>query len=235
MAYVEMTIKMMEQFGISVSLSSVVEEGHTAGYTVTGGATYDSRDYHIEPDLSAACYFYAMGAVLKVPAKVYGVYRKSLQGDIQFISLLEDMGCRVKEEADGIVVFPSEKALKGGCWNLSSFSDQALTLAVIAPLCDSKVVIEGIGHIRYQECDRMNAIITNLKTLGIKAEMTDTSITIEPGVFHAADIETYEDHRVAMSFTIPGLLTEGVNIVDPMCCRKTFENYFEVLEEAVLK
>ena len=235
MAYVEMTIKMMEQFGISVSLSSVVEEGHTAGYTVTGGATYDSRDYHIEPDLSAACYFYAMGAVLKVPAKVFGVYRKSLQGDIQFISLLEDMGCRVKEEADGIVVFPSEKALKGGCWNLSSFSDQALTLAVIAPLCDSKVVIEGIGHIRYQECDRMNAIITNLKTLGIKAEMTDTSITIEPGVFHAADIETYEDHRVAMSFTIPGLLTEGVNIVDPMCCRKTCENYFEVLEEAVLK
>lgn len=189
--------------------------------------------YEVEPDLSAACYFYAMGAVLGVQAQVKGVHFDTLQGDIQFLKVLEKMGCSLEEHLQGIVLYPPKDGLEGGCFDLSAFSDQALTLAAIAPFAKAPVSITGIGHIRFQECDRIKAICANLFALGVKVEEKDGDILIHPGVIHGADIETYEDHRVAMSFTIPGLMTEGVKILNPMCCRKTFENYFECVERFV--
>ena len=116
---------------------------------------------------------------------------------------------------------------------MSSFSDQTLTLAAIAPFADSKVEITNVGHIRLQECDRINAIIGNLSGMGIEAFEKDGNITILPGNPKAAEIETYDDHRVSMSFSLPGLICDGIVIKDPYCCRKTFENYYEVLEKAV--
>lgn len=227
MAYVEMTIAMMKQFGVAVLASKEKE------YIIAGNAAYHSIDYQIEPDFSAACYFYAMSPLLKVPAKVHAVQLMGLQGDIQFLYVLKDMGCTLFEENDGVVVLPPQDGIHGGEWDLSSFSDQALTLAAIAPFANAPVIIRGISHIRFQECDRIQAIETNLAAMGIQYGELEDGIMILPGIPHGCSIETFDDHRVAMAFSLPGLVTEQIEIQNPGCCRKTFENYFEVLESYV--
>lgn len=228
MSYVKMTIAMMEQFGVKVDC--LTEDT----FRISGDASYTARDYRIEPDVSAAAYFYAMAPVLSVPAKVHHVHWKSLQGDITFLHVLEAMGCGSVELEDGIRIYPPQEGLCGGMFDLSAFSDQALTLAAISCFAKSPVTIEGIGHIRYQECDRLHAIVTNLTDMGIRCEEPEEgTIRIYPGQPKPCEIETFEDHRVAMAFAIPGLVTDGIVILDPGCCRKTFETYFEVLEEAV--
>lgn len=249
MAYVDMTIQMMEQFGLLV-------EKIPDGYYIPAAASYRAQNYRIEPDVSAACYFYAAGAVLGVPAKVRNVHFKSLQGDVRFLEVLGEMGCTLNDGADGIRLVPwnggGTQAGKMMCrlhipddrkegWSLASFSDQALTLAAIAPFADAPVVVGRIAHIRYQECDRMNAILTNLRAMGVSCEETDGGIRIDPVQSclqggenpHGARIATYEDHRVAMAFSIPGLVVGNQVIENPACCRKTFEDFFEVLEAGV--
>lgn len=229
MAYVEMTVAMMEQFGVTVHRPS------PDTFCIPGDAAYKARAYQIEPDVSAASYFYAMCPILKVPAKVANVHWDSLQGDTAFLHVLEEMGCSSVEEPEGIRLLPPETSLKGGCFDLSAFSDQALTLAAISCFAEEPVTITGISHIRYQECDRIHAIVSNLKRMGIRCEETaEGSLTIYPGTPHGCEVETFEDHRVAMSFALPGLVTGGIVIKNPGCCRKTFENYFDVLESCVL-
>lgn len=226
MAYVEMTVKMMEQFGVRVKR---IQDG----FCIPEGSGYHALDYNIEPDLSAACYFYGMSPLLKVPAQIHGVHKDSLQGDIQFLDVLVQMGCTLEEHQEGIKLCPPTGEFKGGSFDLSSFSDQALTLAAIAPFASTPVEINHVAHIRYQECDRIHAIVSNLKSLGISVTEQEGNIVIQPGATKGCQIETFDDHRVAMAFSLPGLLTEGVEILDPGCCRKTFENYFEVLEEVI--
>jgi 3-phosphoshikimate 1-carboxyvinyltransferase len=225
MAYVDMTVAMMEQFDVTV------ERDGDGTFTVHRDAAYQARDYGIEPDISGACYFYAMSLLLKVPSKVYGVKWDSLQGDIRFLKVLVSMGCRTREEEDGILLLPPERGIRGGEWDLSAFSDQALTLAAIAPFAEDTVTIRNIGHIRYQECNRMKAIVQNLTVMGISCRSQNDDIVIHPGKPHGCMIETYEDHRVAMAFTVPGLVTDGICIKNPACCRKTFENFFDIIEK----
>lgn len=227
MAYVEMTLRMMEQFGVSV------EREDAGTFRVPGAAHYQALAYEVEPDVSAAAYFYAMCPVLHVSAKVFHVHKDCLQGDIAFLRVLQQMGCRSEEEADGIRMDPPEGRMRGGSFDLSAFSDQALTLAAIGCFAELPVTIRNVGHIRYQECDRLAAIEENLARMGIACEVSGGDITILPGQPHGCEIETFEDHRVAMAFAIPGLVTPGITIVNPMCCRKTFERYFKVLEEKV--
>ena len=193
-------------------------------------ADFHTGDYIIEPDVSAACYFYAMGAILGQKSIVADVHFDSMQGDLAFLHVLEKMGCQLRETEEGIELIPG-KQLHGGSFDFSEFSDQALTMAAIAVFADSDVRIEGVDHIRMQECDRINAILFNLKEMGIEAAESDGVITIHPSKPHAAQIQTFDDHRVAMAFTMPGLIIDGIIIENPMCCRKTFENYFECLEQ----
>lgn len=229
MAYVELTLAMMRQFG-----AEVIREGDGT-FRVPGDAGYRPREYLVEPDVSAAAYFYAMCPVLGVSSLVRNVHRDCLQGDIRFLGVLEEMGCSSIETEDGIRMEPPKDGkLHGGSFDLSAFSDQALTLAAIACFADAPVTIRGIGHIRYQECDRVNAILQNLAAMGIAARRPEEdSVTVEPGTPGPCRIETFDDHRVAMAFAIPGLVTPGIVIENPLCCRKTFENYFELLEQRV--
>lgn len=133
-----------------------------------------------------------------------------------------------------VVSGPEGGRLKGGFTvDMSAFSDQALTLAAIAPFADEPVTITGIGHIRLQECDRIEAIVHDLTALGIRTEEKSDAVTIYPGTPKGCEIETYDDHRVAMSFALTGLRTEGVRILNPSCCKKTFAEYFTVLEEVL--
>ncbi len=232
LSYVDLTTAMMADFGVDTKKSVC---GDAIVYTVDCETGYSARDYNIEPDMSAASYFYAMAAVLGVHVTVKGVGTDMLQGDTEFIALLGRMGCIVDctDRETVTVTGPAGGKLKGGfSLDMSSFSDQALTLAAIAPFADAPITITGIGHIRLQECDRIHAIVQNLTALGIKTEETESSVTIYPGSMTGADIETFDDHRVAMSFALTGLRTEGVRILNPSCCSKTFAQYFEVLEKA---
>jgi len=227
MAYVNMTMRMMQQFGVAVERTIV------GAYRRKNDATYMARDYVIEPDVSAACYFYALSPLLRVKVKVKNVHMDCLQGDIKFLKVLVRMGCKIESEEDGVLMFPPKEKFLGGSFDLSSFSDQALTLAAIAPFANSKVCIMNIGHIRYQECNRIEAIVKNLGKMGIAAIEQKNNVFILPGVPVACEVETFEDHRVAMAFALVGTMVDGITIDNPSCTRKTFENYFEVLEESI--
>ena len=143
------------------------------------------------------------------------------------------MGCKVENDEDGVVMFPPKDKFLGGSFDLSSFSDQTLTLAAIAPFASSKVCIMNVGHIRYQECDRIQAIVKNLSKMGVAAIEQKDNVFILPGKPQGCVVETFEDHRVAMAFSLVGTVVDGIQIENPSCTKKTFENYFEVLEESV--
>lgn len=223
-AYVTISMKMMDEFGCRV------EQQDDDTYRVMPGQDYKAKDYQIEPDISAACYFYAIAAVTGNEGKVMHVHSDTTQGDFKFLQVLEKMGCRIKEEQDGVVVTGvTDGQLSGIRVNMSDFSDQTMTLAAIAPFADGDTVIDGVGHIRGQESDRIHGIVTELARMGIRCEEREDGLTIHPGEVHPAVVQTYDDHRMAMAFTVTGCKAEGIVIDNPGCCRKTFENYFEVL------
>ena len=223
-AYVGITMKMMVEFGCQVCR---LDENT---YRVMRGQTYRGREYQIEPDVSAACYFYGLAAVTGSEVKVMHVHSATTQGDIKFIDVLEQMGCHVKEERDGVVVTGVKCGqLRGVHVDMSDFSDQTMTLAAVAPFADSETVIDGVGHIRGQESDRIHGIVTELARMGIRCEERPDGITVHPGEVRPAVVNTYEDHRMAMAFSLVGCRVKGIVIDNPGCCRKTFENYFELL------
>ncbi len=199
--YVKMTLDMMWSFGVSV-------EEKDGMYTVNG--MYSAKQYDIEPDISAACYFYAMNKILGTDISVKGVMPHSMQGDIKFINLLQDFN--------------------GGKIDMHAFSDQTITLAAIAPYLDNPTEIVNVAHIRGQECDRITAICENLAVMGIKYEERNDGIKIYPSQPKSATIKTFGDHRVAMGFALTGLRADGIIIENAEVCSKTFKNYFEVLD-----
>ncbi len=232
-SYVHMTEQMMCQFGHP----GVLEYGENC-YQVRK-QPYHAQEYLVEPDVSAACYFYAIAAVTGGTTVVKHMPEHSLQGDIKFLDVLEEMGCTIQwipgegSTRELQLTGPEQGKLHGITVNMSDFSDQALTLAAIAPYADSPVTIRGVAHIRRQESDRLKVMETELGRMGIRCEQLEDGIVIHPGQPHGARIQTYQDHRVAMAFTITGLRTEGIEIADPLCCRKTFADYFEVFEKGL--
>ena len=209
MAYVHMTADMMWSFGADV------QEEHVEGgnlYTVKGA--YSARKYDIEPDISAACYFYAINRILGTDIRVKGVMPRSMQSDSKFIELMRG-------------------GFDGGEVDMSAFSDQALTMAAIAPYFSKPTHICGIEHIRGQECDRIAAIICNLSAMGIECREEGSGVVIFPGTPRPAELQTFGDHRVAMSFAITGLRAEGIVIKDAEVCAKTFREYFTVLDDLI--
>lgn len=228
MSYIEMTCRMMQQFGVTAS--RINEDT----FLIRKGQHYHALDYQIEPDASAACYFYAMAPLLHIPVLVRHIHFDSLQGDVAFLHILEQMGCTAADTAEGILLTPPvTEAFHGVTVDMSACSDQAITLAAIAPFADSPTTITGIGHIRFQESNRIQAIVTELTRMGIRCEETESTITIYPGTPQPSLVETYDDHRMAMGFSLTGLRSEGIVINDPGCCRKTFEDYFEVLDHVI--
>lgn len=224
-SYIRITRKMMEQFGAAIEFDGT-------NYIIPQGTSYRAGTYQIEPDVSAACYFYAAAALTGGRTVVENVTWECMQGDLKFIKLLEELGCTVRNTPLGIEVIGAENGkLKGITIDMKDFSDQTMTLAALAPFAESAVRIENIGHIRLQESDRIHAVATELARLGIQCDEEEDAITIYPGSPKAGIVQTYDDHRIAMSFALIGLKAEGIEIANPMCCRKTFEEYFDVLEK----
>ncbi len=232
MSYVHITEHMMKEFGVSPVRIS--KENIGTSYRIPGGVSYHSRTYDIEPDLSGACYFYAAAALLGTSVTVTGVHKDSMQGDLRFILALKQLGCTVTDTPEGICVTgPADGHYPGLDITMSDFSDQTMTMAVLALFADSPTHIRGIGHIRGQECDRLSATITEINRLGGDARVDEdgTGLLITPVPLHNARIETYDDHRMAMAFALTGLRVDSVEIDNPSCCKKTFENYFELFTE----
>lgn len=232
MAYVEMTGRMMEQFGVRCEMKKT-DDGSTR-FVTSAGQQYKSRDYQIEPDVSGASYFYALCPLLNVPVQVSHVHFDSLQGDVEFLRILERLGCTAKDLPEGILLLPpADGKYPGITVDMSACSDQAITMAALAPFAQGPTTITGIGHVRFQESDRLSAICSELERMGIHCKATDSSVTIHPGEPIPCLVNTYEDHRMAMGFTLIGLRSPGIVINDPSCCKKTFENYYEVLEKVL--
>lgn len=202
--------------------------------------------YSIEPDASAAAYFFAMSPLIGKSITISGLHEDSMQGDTGFVKILESIdwityedtpaGIKVCQRVGSPVLQPlcdrgSDLADIPLTIDMSSCSDQTITLAAIAPFTGRTIRITGISHIRVQESDRISAIVTELKRLGVKCEETGDDIIIEPSCPHPAEIETYNDHRMAMGFSLIGLKVPGITILNPSCCGKTFPDYFAYLYE----
>jgi 3-phosphoshikimate 1-carboxyvinyltransferase len=224
--YVEMTRRAMGAFGVTCSIR---DDG---AYIVAPGQRYEAQDYQVEPDASAASYFFAAAAICSGHVLVEGLGSDSLQGDLGLVQVLEQMGCRLQQEANATEIWgPPQGQLKGVDVDMSQLSDAAQTLAVVAPFASSPTRITGIGFIRRKETDRIGAVVRELSRLGIDAEEHDDGFIVHPGTPNPGTVETYDDHRMAMAFALLGLRHDGIKIADPECTSKTFPNYWEVLEQ----
>lgn len=228
--YVEMTARLMERYGVSIKREEDV--WIVPGRESLENSVYRAGEYAIEPDVSGACYFYAMALLLGISVRVQGVHEDSLQGDKKFLQVLAQLGCQVDETPEGIrVIGPEDEKYPGIRINMNDFSDQTMTMAVVAAFAQSVTRIEGVGHIRHQESNRIRAIQKELERLGIRCKEYEDGLEIRPKKIRAGRVRTYEDHRMAMAFSLIGLRVSGIVIEDPDCCAKTFENYFDLLDE----
>jgi 3-phosphoshikimate 1-carboxyvinyltransferase len=221
--YIAMTLTMMRQWGVTV-----LEENFKR-FVIPGGQTYRARSYAIEPDASGASYFFAAAAVTGGCVRVEGLGRDSIQGDTAFVDVLARMGCRVTKTARTLEVCGStDGVLQGIDVNMNAISDTVMTLAAIAPFADRPTRIQNVAHIRHKETDRIAALVTELTRLGVHVQEQPDGLTIYPAALplNPAVIETYQDHRMAMSFAVTALRSPGIAIADPACVGKTFPDFF---------
>ena len=211
----------MARFGVSV------EADDDQRFRIEPQA-YQATEYAIEPDASAASYFFAAAAITQGQVTVEGLSLHSLQGDIRFVDALEQMGCRVDWDADSTTVVGGP--LRGIEIDMNEISDTAQTLAVVAAFADGPTRIYNVGHMRHKETDRLAAMATEFRRVGLRVDEEPDAITIHPGTIRPATIDTYDDHRMAMSFALLGLRVPGIRIADPGCTRKTYPAFFRDLE-----
>lgn len=222
--YVDMTIEIMKEFGIEVEREDYLR------FTIHPSRYLPITNYPVESDASAASYFFAAPVICGGRVKVENTSRKSLQGDIGFLDVLTQMGCTI-EEANNSIMVNGPSSIVGIDVDMRDIPDTAQTLAVVAPFADSPTRIRGIASARVKETDRVSATCTELKRLGVQVEEHQDGMTIYPcSTFQPATIQTYNDHRMAMAFSLIGLRFDGVTIENPSCVSKTFPNYYEVLE-----
>lgn len=221
--YVDMTLAVMAAFGAAAS-----HEGHRSLHVGAGGYRAPGT-YVVEPDASAASYFFAAAAICGGSVTVEGLGSSSLQGDVAFVDVLERMGAEVRRDVDQIEVRGTGR-LQGVEVDLADLSDTAQTLAVVAPFAEGPTTISGIGFIRHKETDRIAAVVAELRRCGIDAEELPDGLRVQPGTPQPALVQTYDDHRMAMSFALLGLAVPGIRIADPGCVAKTFPDYWQALD-----
>jgi len=224
--YVQMTLRVMRAFGSSVDASATALRGGLA----TSPAPYRGCHYAIEPDASAASYFWAAAAITGGRVTVNGLSRASLQGDVRFVECLKQMGCGVEHGSDSVSV--SGAALSGIDVDMNDISDTVQTLAAVALFAKGPTTVRGVGHIRHKETDRIGALATELRKFGAKVLERPDGLRIEsPKELLGATIDTYDDHRMAMSLALVGLKVPGVVINDPGCTAKTYPGFFDDLKK----
>lgn len=222
--YVDMTLAVMKDFGIEIKRQAYER------FVIEPSFFSPLSSYTLESDASAASYFFAASAICGGTVRVENISRTSKQGDISFLDILEQMGCVIKE-GTGFIEVARANALIGVDVDMRDIPDTAQTLAGIAPFAYSPTRIRGIASARVKETDRVHATCTELRRLGVRVEEHEDGMTIYPcNEIQSGTIQTYNDHRMAMAFSLIGLRVAGICIENPSCVSKTFPNYFEVLD-----
>jgi len=220
--YVNMTLEVLGEFGISH-----YREGYRY-FRVLGGQQYAPQDYEIEGDASSASYFWAAAALTGGRVTITNLSLESCQGDIDFLSVLARLGCRLDSAPAGLTV--QGGPLHGIEVNMANMPDLVPTLAVLAAFAWGETVITGVAHLRHKESDRLAAVAAELGKMGIEVRETADGLIIQGGRPRGAEIETYQDHRLAMSFAVAGLGVQGMAIKDPGCVAKSFPEFWDFLE-----
>lgn len=233
--FVDMTIRLMDQFGVVVLADRAASAHRSSRFVVEAPQRYRATNLAIEPDATNAMYFLAAAAVCGGRVTVEGLGDHSLQGDVRFVDVLAAMGCAVERGANRLTVNgPSgQSPLRGIDVDLGDMPDTAQTLAVIALFAEGPTRIRDIANLRVKETDRIAAMTRELTRLGARVEESADGLTIHPSEqLHPVEIDTYNDHRMAMSFALAGLRVPGLVIRDPQCCEKTFPDFFLRLQVA---
>jgi len=222
-SYADITLDIMGAFGVRV------ENEDYQRFRVSAGQRYRAENYRVEGDWSSASYFLAAAAVTGGEITLTGLNPDSVQGDAGFLDVLQKMGCGVQTSAEKIHL--KGNPLKGITINMNSMPDAVQTLAVTALFAQGETVINGIGNLRIKETDRIQALETELSRLGATVRAGDDFLAIQPGKYCGAEIETYHDHRMAMSFAVAGLKIAGLKIKNPRCVEKSFPDFFDRFEK----
>ena len=223
--YVDITLDVMKAFG-----AAPLNKGYHS-FEISKDSKYLATEYAIEPDASAASYFFAVAAVTGGRVTVSGLSADAMQGDVAFCNCLADMGCTVIYDKDAITVIGG--SLNGIDVDMNAISDTVPTLAVVALFASGPTNISNVEHVRHKETDRISDLSRELVKLGATVDERQDGLTIHPGELRAASIATYNDHRIAMSFAVAGLMISGVVINDPGCCEKTYPEFFLDLEKLI--
>jgi 3-phosphoshikimate 1-carboxyvinyltransferase len=222
--YVELTLRLMRDFG---AVADWTEQG---GVWVSREHRYQGRSYAVEPDASSAAYAFCAAAIAGGRVRVEGIPANSVQADFALLGILEQMGCEVVRGQDYAEVRGPLGRLRGVDVDMNDLPDAAMAVAVVALFAGGDTRIRNVANLRIKESNRLLALETELRKLGASARTTVDSLLIEPGRLHAAEIDTYDDHRIAMAFALAGLRIPGVVIRNPACVSKTWPEYFSALE-----
>lgn len=223
--YIDLTISVMRDFGAKVSKTGQHE------YFVEAGKVYRGRDYFIEGDASGASYFFQAAAILKKTIRVYGLDIKSEQGDLRLLEVLKKLGCQADTGENWIEVSCDNLREGDFTFDLNDMPDMVPTLAVLAAFRRGMTTITNVAHLRFKESNRLGALASELNRIGITAHETADGLVIRGGAPRPARIETYNDHRIAMSFAVAGLAVPGIKIADKKCVDKSFPGFWEELKK----
>lgn len=226
--YIDMSLHVMRSFGAEVEVIDL------HNYHVSNSQKYVGREFTVEADATSATYFFAAAALSQGRVHVSNLSSDSLQGDLKFLNVLSDMGCTITKEENGIEVHGSK--LLGIEVDMNSMPDCVPTLAVVAAFAEGSTRISNVAHLQYKETNRLKALAIELKKIGAGVELLEDGLIIHPRQLQGAEIETYNDHRIAMSFAIAGLKVDGISIKNPSCVSKSFPNFwkeFEKLEQGI--
>jgi 3-phosphoshikimate 1-carboxyvinyltransferase len=219
--YVAMTVAMLQRCGFRIDAGD-------GQFHMPGQQQPSLSSFPIEPDASAASYFWAAAAITTGRVTIPGLSDNSLQGDLRFVELLEAMGCRVQHGTEGIAV--EGAALHGIDVEMNDISDTVMTLAAVACFAEGPTTIRNVAHIRHKETDRLAALAAELRRLGAAVEDFADGLRITPRPLHGDLVRTYNDHRMAMSLALVGLRVPGVVLENPGCVAKTYPGFFHDLE-----
>lgn len=223
--YVDMTTALMKQFG-----AVVIQKAPTL-YLIKNDRPYKGITCRIEGDVSSASYFFLAAALCQGKVRVRPILPVTLQGDIGFLEILQVLGCTIRWGSDCVEVSGGKPVAGEMLFDLGDMPDMVPTLAVLAACRPGRTIIKNVAHLRIKESNRLEALARELTRTGIQAEETADGLKIEGGRPHGAEIETYNDHRIAMSFAILGLGVPGIKIKDPDCVRKSFPGFWDELKK----
>ncbi len=222
--YIDMTAAAMRDFGVEVTT------GTGGAYLVRAGQRYAGREYAIEGDVSSASYFFLAAALCRGKVRILNINPDTMQGDIGLLEIVKRLGCVVKKGKDWVEVRGDSLHAGDFQFDMGKMPDLVPTLAVLSAFRPGRTVITGASHLRLKESDRIAALVTELNRIGIDAREREDGLVIEGGNPHGARIETYNDHRIAMSFAVAGLAAEGMAIENEACVGKSFPEFWDEME-----